>query len=43
MLQVKINNNNNNNNNHNNNLYYAFVDVHGWYYNLVDLILTVDD
>ena len=24
------------------NLYYVFVDVHGWYYSLVDL-LTIED
>ena len=36
------NNNNNNNNNKEKNLYYAFVDVHGWYYNQVNL-LTIED
>ena len=37
----KYNNNNINNDDddNNNNLYYAFVDVHSWYYNLVDLVL----
>ena len=41
----KYNNNNNINNDdddNNNNLYYAFVDVHSWYYNLVDL-LTIEN
>ena len=41
MLQVKINNNNNNNN-HNNNLYYAVVNVYGWYYNL-EIYLQLDN
>ena len=36
------NNNNNNNSNKDKNLYYAFVDVHGWYYNQVNL-LTIED
>ena len=37
----KYNNNNINNDgdDNNNNLYYAFVDVYSWYYNLVDLVL----
>ena len=36
----KYNNNNINNDDddNNNNLYYAFVDVRSWYYNLVDLL-----
>ena len=40
----KYNNNNINNDDddNNNNLYYAFVDVHSLYYNLVDL-LTIEN
>ena len=39
----KYNNNNiNNDDDDNNNLYYAFVDEHSWYYNLVDL-LTIEN
>ena len=33
---------NNNNKKKKKNLYYAFVDVHGWYYNQVNL-LTIED
>lgn len=40
----KYNNNNINNDDDdsNSNLYYAFVGVHGWYYNIVDL-LTIEN